>query len=126
MTASLTPSEDRAVAAIREKDRALRRFLAEQSVAADVAPAQWLSYLTGIKAVLGNLSNDLGFVETLLVKHYLERRFAITDFDAAGKAQGATGVDIEAATADGRTIVGELKTTTPRSGFGTVRVWWNW
>ena len=70
------------------------------------------SYLTGIKAALGNLSNDLGFVATLLVKHYLEH-FAIIDFDAAAKAQGAAGVDIEAATADGRTIAGELKTTTP-------------
>jgi len=34
--------------------------------------------------------------------HYLEQRFAITDFDAASKAQGAAGAGIEATTADGR------------------------
>jgi hypothetical protein len=54
-----------------------------------------------------------------LAKAYLNRRFGITDFDAAGKPQGASGIDIEARTADGKIVVGELKTTKPyQPGFG--------
>jgi hypothetical protein len=71
---------------------------------------------------LGNLNNDLGFVATLLVKEFLEKRFQITNFDAAGKPQGAAGVDIEARTAAGETIIGELKTTKPyQPGFGAAQ-----
>jgi hypothetical protein len=55
---------------------------------------------------LGNLNNNVGFVATLLVKAYTERRFAITDFDAGAKAQGAAGIDIVAKTGDGKMIVG--------------------
>lgn len=88
----------------------------------DADPRSWLAYLTGIKSALGNLNNDLGFVATLLVKGYLQERFGIVDFDAAGKPQGASGVDIEARTADGMTIVGELKTTKPyQPGFGAAQ-----
>lgn len=107
-----TESEERARAAILEKDRALRLYLAAHKISSD-DPTAWLDYLTGIKNLLGNISNDLGFVATILVKHYLAERFAITDFDAAAKAQGAAGVDIEARTAGGQTIIGELKTTKP-------------
>ena len=56
---------------------------------------------------MGNLNNNVGFVATLLVKAYTERRFAITDFDAGAKAQGAAGIDIVAKTGDGKMIVGE-------------------
>ncbi len=113
-----TESEERARAAILEKDRALRLYLAAHDISSD-DPAAWLDYLTGIKNLLGNISNDLGFVATILVKRYLAERFAITDFDAAAKAQGAAGVDIEARTTGGKTIIGELKTTKPyQPGFG--------
>ncbi|HWD37274.1 MAG TPA: hypothetical protein VG944_00365 [Fimbriimonas sp.] len=75
--------------------------------------------MTNLKHTLGNLNNDVGFVATLLVKAYLEKRFAITDFDAGAKAQGAPGIDIVAKTIDGKMIVGELKTTKPyQPGFG--------
>lgn len=116
---SVTAAEARAIAAIKAKDEALRSFLAAEVLAESADPSLWLTYLAGIKAALGNLNNDLGFVATLLVKQYLAVRFAITTFDAAGKAQGAAGVDIDARTADGQTIEGELKTTTPyQPGFG--------
>ncbi len=69
--------------------------------------------------ITGNINNDVGFLATLLVKRFLAGRFGITDFDAAEKPQGASGIDIEAQTSDGRKIVGELKTTKPyQPGFG--------
>jgi hypothetical protein len=83
----------------------------------------WLTYLNGVKDALGNLSNDISFVATLLIKDYLRARFDISDFDAGGKAQGAAGLDIAARTPRGRTIVGELKTTKPyQPGFGAQQL----
>lgn len=117
-----TAAELRFCESIREKDRKLRQFLDNASFPDSSDARDWLIYLTGIKTALGNLNNDLGFVATLLVKRYLERRFSIVDFDAAGKPQGASGVDIEASTPDGLTIVGELKTTKPyQPGFGAAQ-----
>lgn len=104
---------------IQQKDSSLRAFLGEQTLMEPVEPAQWLRYLTRAKAIIGNINNDVSFVATLLIKGYLSERFGIADFDAAAKAQGASGIDIEAKTLEGQTIVGELKTTTPyQPGFG--------
>jgi hypothetical protein len=115
----VTAAEQNYCAVIREKDRRLRALLAAQSLPETVDAAAWLSYLTALKTILGNVSNDLGFVATLLVKDYLARRFGIADFDAAAKAQGASGIDIEARTTQGEAVAGELKTTTPyQPGFG--------
>jgi hypothetical protein len=121
-TIRLTPAEERFCDVIRGKDSALRSFLQGNTLIEPVDAGQWLCYLTGIKHALGNLNNDLGFVATLLVKSYLERRFAIIDFDAAGKPQGASGIDVEARTADGKIIAGEIKTTKPyQPGFGAAQ-----
>jgi hypothetical protein len=118
----LTPAELRACEAIQAKDRALREFLSLNVLPPTPNAAQWLSYLTGIKHALGNLNNDLSFIATLLVKKFLHERFAITDFDAGGKAQGASGIDVQAATADGKSIAGEIKTTKPyQPGFGAAQ-----
>ncbi len=118
-TARLTPDESQYVQAIEAKDRQLRTHLGRYALTEPIDVRQWLSYLSDIKRILGNTSNDLSFVSTLLVKEFLAARFAITDFDAGGKAQGAPGIDVEARTADGKLVVGELKTTTPyQPGFG--------
>lgn len=107
---------------IRIKDKSLREFLAVQSLCDPVPTAEWLAYLIGIKDILGNLNNDVSFVATLLIKDYLLQRFEIDDFDASAKLQGAPGIDVEAKTKDGRTIVGELKTTKPyQPGFGAAQ-----
>lgn len=104
---------------IHNKDSALRAFLLGNTPPLSGDEHAWLAYLSGIKKILGNLNNDIGFVATLLVKRYLAERFAIADFDAAAKPQGASGLDIVAVAADGCRIVGELKTTTPyQPGFG--------
>jgi hypothetical protein len=115
----LSPAEAAACKAIKAKDRDLREFLSRSELAEPINPAAWLQHLTNLKHTLGNLNNDLGFVATLLVKAHLKQRFAITDFDAGAKAQGASGIDIVAQTIDGKTILGELKTTKPyQPGFG--------
>lgn len=119
MEMGFSAAELRMCKTIREKDSRLRALLRERRLSGVVDPLDWLGYLSAAKAVLGNLSNDIGFVATLLVKRYLASRFGIADFDAAAKAQGAAGIDIDARTADGETIAGELKTTTPyQPGFG--------
>jgi hypothetical protein len=47
---------------------------------------------------------------------YLHEHFAITDFDAAAKAQGASGLDVDVYSPNGERIVAEIKTTVPYSG----------
>jgi hypothetical protein len=119
---ALTTSERHYCENIRAKDRALRTFLTERSLGDPPEAVQWLSYLVGIKNTLGNINNDVGFAATLMVKRYLEERFAISDFDAAGKPQGASGIDVQARTAEGKTIAGELKTTKPyQPAFGAAQ-----
>lgn len=119
---SLTAAEVRFCDLIREKDQALRHYLDGNSLPDRIDPRDWLAYLTGIKSALGNTNNDLSFIAALLVKRYLEERFGIADFDAAGKPQGASGVDIDARTDNGLTIIGELKTTKPyQPGFGAAQ-----
>ena len=119
---SLSSGEIRYCEAIRAKDYALRSFLMTSALPRLIEPSVWLEHLIGIKSALGKLSNDVAFVATLIVKDYLVQRFGITDFDAAGKPQGAAGEDIVARTNDGRRIVGELKTTKPyQPGFGAAQ-----
>jgi hypothetical protein len=117
-----TQSETAMCRALLAKDEKLRAFLSSNELLPTTDPKQWLIYLVGIKSALGNLNNDVSFVSTLLAKEFLFERFAINDFDAGKKPQGAPGIDIEATTTDGRTIAGELKTTTPyQPGFGAAQ-----
>jgi hypothetical protein len=59
-----------------------------------------LTYLVGVKDVLGNLNNDISFLAGLLVKPYLRDRFGV-DFDFGLKPQGAPGLDIDITREDG-------------------------
>ena len=56
--ATLTEREERYGQDIRNKDSALRAFLAGSTLPPDIDERAWLAHLTGIKAILGNLSND--------------------------------------------------------------------
>ena len=73
----------------------------------------WLRYLTLLKALQGNSSNDMSFLACLLAKQYLEARHGPLGLDAGAKAQGAAGLDIDVNTAGGARIVAEVKTITP-------------
>jgi hypothetical protein len=119
---AFAPGEVRYCDNIRAKDLALRQFLSANSLCAPVSSTEWLTYLIGIKDILGNLNNDVSFTATLLIKTFLLNRFQIDDFDASAKLQGAPGIDVEAKTKAGQIIVGELKTTKPyQPGFGAAQ-----
>jgi hypothetical protein len=66
-----------------------------------------------IKALQGNANNDLSFLSCLLAKQYLVEHHVEVSFDAAAKAQGASGLDIDVRTTTGERIVGEVKTVEP-------------
>jgi hypothetical protein len=115
----MTRNEARYCDQIREKDEALRRFLASQSLGDPSDIRSWFEYLTSVKDILGNINNSIGFLATLLAKARLSEQFDLEDFDAAEKAQGAPGPDILARTKDGKTVLCEIKTTKPyQPGFG--------
>ena len=104
---------------ILKKDAELRAFLESQRLIEPPNAKLWFAYLASVKDIQGNISNSLGFVATLLAKEYLAARFNLIHFDAAEKAQGAPGPDIEARTVDGQSIRCEIKTTRPyQPGFG--------
>lgn len=82
-------------------------------------PVALFRLLARLREVQGNLSNDVSFAATLLVKAYMAKQFGVT-FDATAKPQGAPGIDIDVTTAAGHRIVAEVKTTVPYqpSDFG--------
>jgi hypothetical protein len=104
---------------IHEKLQELRAFLTDHALDPAAHPADAYLFLSKLKSVLGNLNNDISFVATLMAKQYLSGKFDLRAFDAAAKAQGAPGIDIEFRTQDGKRIVAEIKTTFPyQPGFG--------
>ncbi len=90
----------------------LRRKLGGSSLCDQDSMSQWYDFLSSMRAIQGNLSNDISFIATLLAKEYLNRKFSV-QFDAAEKAQGAPGIDIDLTTSKGVRIVAEIKTTVP-------------
>jgi hypothetical protein len=73
----------------------------------------WYAYLAELKAIQGNFNNDVSFLATLMAKEYLVTKYGLRGFDAAEKAQGAPGIDIDARLPDGRRLVAEIKSTFP-------------
>ncbi len=73
----------------------------------------WYKFLTNIKNIQGNFINDISFLATLMAKQYLEKKYGDLKFDAAKKAQGAPGLDIDIQLANGKRLVAEIKTTLP-------------
>jgi len=105
------------LAVIAQRINRMRVFLgAEPTPGLDAPPLAWLAFLAEMKRIVGNASNDLGFVTTLLAHRYLQRTLPMASIDAAAKAQGAPGLDIDARTRDGTRVVGEIKATVPYGG----------
>ncbi len=104
----------------------LRELLAtQQPPGNDASPQTWFVYLTAIKTILGNSSNDLSFVSCLMAREYLGLLFTdLIPFDVAAKPQGANGLDIDAGTTTGERIIGEIKTTSPHHAtrFGAAQI----
>jgi hypothetical protein len=117
----MTEKEKKYCAQIHEKNQRLRMFLNDNALS-EPKSSKWFDFVTQIKNILGNINNDLGFLATLLAKDYLLKRFGVNSFDAAVKAQGAPGPDIEVTTSKGEVIRCELKTTHPyQPGFGAAQ-----
>jgi hypothetical protein len=112
---AFTPKEQAFLQQIRQRIKHLREYLDDHDCPDEEALVEWLDYLSAMRAIQGNFSNDVSFVATVLAKRYLSARFDIGAYDAAAKAQGAQGLDIDLVTADGQHIVGEIKTTVPYS-----------
>jgi len=73
----------------------------------------WYNFLADIKSIQGNFNNDISFLATLMAKQYLEKKYGLLEFNAAEKAQGAPGLDIDVELPNGKRLVAEIKTTTP-------------
>jgi hypothetical protein len=115
----MTPNEARMFSDIHVKDSNLRSFFDRERLGDPPDTRSWFGYLTSVREILGNLSNSVSFVATVLAKEYLTDRFDIVGFDAAAKPQGAPGADILVSTGDGETIYCEIKTNKPyQPGFG--------
>lgn len=69
--------------------------------------------LKGLRRILGNIDNDMSFLGCLLIKAFLQSRHDFPELNMALKAQGSPGLDIDEMTADGKRVIGELKTTYP-------------
>ena len=103
---------------IQSKDSRLRDFLNSKPFPDADSSETLFQYLTEIKSILGNHHNDISFVASLLAKDFLTDRFEGLTWNAAEKAQGAAGLDIDLNWNDLR-IIGEIKTTVPyQKGFG--------
>jgi hypothetical protein len=108
-----TPNEHAYFKRIRQHVVTLYNYLSSNAAPIDDDPAAWFEFIAQIRAIQGNISNDQSFLSTLLAKAYLMRRFNLAEFDAAEKAQGTPGLDIDVSTEIGERIVGEIKTTIP-------------
>lgn len=109
----MTEAEGARCTQITKRLDRLRELLVRSTPTFSDDPSAWYNYLAAVKTVLGNLNNDLSFVATLMAKRYLAEHHAVSTFDAAAKAQGAPGLDIDLVTTDGQRIVGEIKTIEP-------------
>ena len=115
----LTEKEKRYCSEIADRVSQMREFLNKNTLVEPPQPIEWHSFLSTLRKIQGNISNDGSFIATLLAKQYLRSKFGI-EFDAAKKPQGAPGIDIDVETAEGHRIVAEIKTTVPYqvSDFG--------
>ena len=105
--------ETQSLQLIQERDASLRAMLRRQPLPSPPDPVTWFNYFAEQKRIQGNLSNTLGYLTTLLAKQFLSESFDIGTFDAAEKAQGAVGPDIDITLSDGQRIIAEIKTTSP-------------
>jgi hypothetical protein len=110
-----TDGEHAQLAKIRESILNLSEYLRLAPLPdIEASDDQWFDYLSRLAVILGNTSNHVSYVATLLAKIYLVATVpGFVPFDAAKKAMGAAGLDIDERTRDGRRVIAEIKTTVP-------------
>lgn len=109
---TLSDGERARLEKLTQKGREIREFICARTPT-DVDVRTWFAYLSAVKALQGNADNDLSFLACILAKNYLLEQHGPHAFDAAQKAQGAPGLDVDFRLSDGTRVVGEIKTTTP-------------
>lgn len=114
MPVNFTPSEERALSDIAGKIAELRAFLSEYELPDDKSRLEdWFNFLNLTRSILGNFSNDVSTLATLLAKRYLMSRFPGLRFDACAKKQSASGLDVNVLAENGERIIAEIKTVDP-------------
>jgi hypothetical protein len=120
-----SPLEQNALAGIAARTSRLADYLARTRTPSQDSPiGDWLSFLSGMKAIVGNSDNDVSLVATILARDWLCAQLPMRWFDAVAKAQNAPGLDVDEQTASGERVVGELKTTEPYkvTDFGSAQI----
>jgi hypothetical protein len=100
---------------LSEKMENIREFFANDAITGLSKGNLSVQYETikRFRRIIGNIDNDISFIGCLLVKEFINNRYDITGLNMGLKAQGASGLDFDEVTVDGKRIVGELKTTYP-------------
>lgn len=114
--AEVSERERSTIQQTRQRIMRLGAFFAENPLPEADTAAEWFVYLAIFKEELGNINNDVSFFATLLAQAYLLQHVDIRPFDAAAKARGAPGLDIDEQTKGGERIIAEIKTTHPYRG----------
>jgi hypothetical protein len=60
----------------------MREFLGQNALKEPPESTDWYTFLSALRHIQGNLSNDVSFIATLLAKRYLYSMFSV-NFDAA-------------------------------------------
>jgi len=109
----LSQREQHYVEELARRIAKMRSFLTDQPLPASEDATGWYKFLASLKEIQGNANNDVSFAATMMAKEYLLAQYGVASFDAAAKAQGAPGLDIDVRLPDGRRLVAEIKTTVP-------------
>ncbi|SKC90511.1 hypothetical protein [Maledivibacter halophilus] len=110
----ITTNEQNHLRTISEKMDSLKSYLISKNEDYKFSICQWYIYISQFKRIMGNLNNDVSFIACILAKQFLTAFHRISsDFDVADKPQGASGLDIDIKTVDGKRIIAEIKTTIP-------------
>lgn len=86
---------------------------AEVDAFSNIDVMEQFELLKGLRRILGNIDSDMSFLGCLLIKQFLQSIHDFTELNMALKAQGSPGLDVDEMTADGKRVIGELKTTYP-------------
>jgi hypothetical protein len=108
-TQILTPSERTNLEQIEDRIKQIMDFFLATDIPKRDDPLSWYEYLNKLKNIRGNPNNDISFIATLIAKNYLVTKYGIQGFDAAAKAQGAPGFDIDFTFQNGDQLVAEKK-----------------
>lgn len=110
-TAQLAEAERAGLDKISRSVDELREHLARHANPSMSDAKAWFTFVNRIRQIQGNISNDASLLAGILAREYLVTHANAAAYDAAAKAQGASGLDIDERALTGERIVGEIKTT---------------